>query len=72
MANLTSIARNPRWPWLGRADTLCPDTSDIDLFRYGKGVVNLDAEVPHGTFNFSVSQRTRVIMHLLLTSDLLT
>jgi hypothetical protein len=56
MANLTSIARNPRWPWLGRADTLCPDTSDIDLFRYGKGVVNLDAEVPHGTFNFSVSK----------------
>jgi hypothetical protein len=33
---------------------LCPDASDIDLFRYGKGVVNLDAEVPHGTFDFSV------------------
>jgi hypothetical protein len=48
---LTPIASSPRWPWLGRAVRLCPDTSDIDLFRHGKGVVNLDAEVPHGAFD---------------------
>jgi hypothetical protein len=45
--------------WLALANRaeprrLCPHTSDIDLFGYGKGVVNLDAKVPYGTFNFSV------------------
>ena len=32
-------------------------TSDINLFGYGKGVVNLDAEIPHCTFNFSVPKQ---------------
>jgi hypothetical protein len=41
---------------------LCPDASDIDLFGYGKGVVNLDAEISHRTFNFSVSKRLGFIM----------
>ena len=39
--------------WAER-NALCPGSSDIDLFRYGKGVVNLDAKVPHCTFYFSV------------------
>jgi len=49
---------------LGRAEPtrLCPDASDIDLFGYGKGVVNLDAKVPYGTFNFSVPKRLGFIM----------
>ena len=36
---------------------LCRDASDIDLFGYGKGVVNLDAEISHRTFNFSVPKQ---------------
>ena len=44
--------------WPNRAEPLRhgPDTSDIDLFCYGKGVVNVDAEVPHGTFDSPVSE----------------
>jgi hypothetical protein len=44
---------------LGRAEPtrLCPHTSDIDLFGYGKGVVNLDAEISHCTFDFSMPKQ---------------
>jgi superfamily I DNA/RNA helicase len=42
------------WPNRAEPLRLRPDTSDIDLFGYGKRVVNLDAEVPHGTFDSSV------------------
>jgi hypothetical protein len=42
------------WPNRAEPLRLCPDTSDIDLFRYGKGVVNVDAEAPHGTFDSPV------------------
>jgi len=27
---------------------LCPGTSDVHLFGYGKGIINLDAEIAHG------------------------
>jgi hypothetical protein len=48
---ITAIARLGAQANRAEPRRLCPDTSDIDLFRYGKGVVNLDAEVPHGTFD---------------------
>jgi len=34
----------------GTADRLCPEGSDIDLLRYGEGVVDLNAEVAHRAF----------------------
>jgi len=35
----------------GGACLLRPRCSDINLFRYRKGIINFDAEVPYGTFN---------------------
>jgi hypothetical protein len=54
---VTPIARGPAG--LGRAEPhrLRPAASDIDLFGYGKGVVNLDAKISNCTFNFSVSKQ---------------
>jgi hypothetical protein len=35
---------------------LRPNSSDINLFRYGESVVDLNPQVAHRTFNFLVSQ----------------
>jgi hypothetical protein len=35
----------------GRADPHCPSPSNVNLFRYGKGIINLDPEVPDGAFD---------------------
>jgi hypothetical protein len=35
----------------GRAGPLCPGTSDVNLFRYCKCVVDLDAEVSDRALN---------------------
>src|SRR5262245_47534786 len=40
----------------GRADPLCPSTSNVNLLRYGKGVVYLDTETPHRAFDLPMSQ----------------
>jgi hypothetical protein len=34
----------------GRACPLCPGISDIDLFRYCQGVIDLNTEISHGAF----------------------
>jgi hypothetical protein len=31
--------------------------SDINLFRYCQGVIDLDAEIPDGTFDFGMSEQ---------------
>jgi hypothetical protein len=41
---------------MGRACLLCPLTLDINLFRYGKGVIDLDAEITHGALDFRVPE----------------
>jgi hypothetical protein len=41
----------------GGACLLCPGSSDVNLFRYGKGIIDLDAEVPDGAFNFGVAEQ---------------
>ena len=41
----------------GGASLLCPGNSDVNLFRYGKGIIDLDAEVPDGAFNFGVAEQ---------------
>ncbi len=53
--------------WSGRSCLLCPGNSDINLFFYGKGIINLNAEVPDSAFDLCVPERSRVIMHVLLT-----
>ena len=40
----------------GGAIPLRPNSSDINLFRYGESVVDLNPQVAHRTFNFLVSQ----------------
>src|SRR6266508_1673015 len=62
-------SQNFRWPVLvpllartypmrrGRACPLCPGTSDINLFRYRKGVIDLNAEVSDGAFNLGVAEQ---------------
>ena len=41
----------------GGACLLCPRNSDVNLFRYGKDIIDLDAEVADGAFNFGVAER---------------
>ena len=41
----------------GRARPLCPGTSDIDLFRYGQGVIHLNAEIPDGAFYLGMTEQ---------------
>jgi hypothetical protein len=41
----------------GRADRLCPGRSDVNLFNYGQGIVDLDAKIPHGAFDFRVAKQ---------------
>ncbi len=43
--------------WVGRACPLCPGNSDINLFRYGKGIIHLDAKIPDGAFDLRVAQQ---------------
>jgi hypothetical protein len=39
------------------ADSLCSPGSDIDLLGYGKGVVDLNAEVSHRAFDPGVAKQ---------------
>jgi hypothetical protein len=41
---------------VGRAVPLCPGSSDVDLLRYGKGIINLDAQVSDGAFDLGVAK----------------
>jgi hypothetical protein len=40
---------------VGKADPLCPVVSHVDLLGDCQGVIDLDAEVPHGTFDFGMA-----------------
>ena len=41
-----------------------PSTSDIDLFGYGKGVVNFDTEVAHRALDLLMPQRVGFILRV--------
>jgi hypothetical protein len=41
----------------GRAFPLCPGSSDVDLLCDGKGIIDLDAEVPHRAFDLGVTKQ---------------
>ena len=37
--------------------SLCPGISDINLFRYRQGVIDLDAEIPDRAFDLGMSEQ---------------
>jgi hypothetical protein len=41
----------------GGACLVCPGNSDINLFRYGQGIIDLDAKVPDGAFDLCVPEQ---------------
>ena len=41
----------------GRACLLCPGISDINLFRYCQGVIDLDAEIPDRAFDLGMPKQ---------------
>jgi hypothetical protein len=42
---------------MGRARPLCPGDSDVNLFRYCQGVIDLDAQVSDRAFDLGVSKQ---------------
>jgi hypothetical protein len=36
---------------------LCPGSSDIDLFGYGEGIIDFNAEIPDGALDLGMSQQ---------------
>jgi hypothetical protein len=42
---------------VGRACPLCPGISDVSLFRYFYGVIDLDAEIPDRAFDLGMSNQ---------------
>ena len=41
----------------GRALLLCPVVSDVDLLRYGEGIVHIDAEIPDSACYLGVTEQ---------------
>ena len=46
---------------------LCPCSSDVDLFSYGKGIIDFNAEIPDGALDLRVSQQSCAIIRILLS-----
>ena len=42
---------------MGRACLLCPGISDINLFRYCQGVIDLDTKIPDCAFNLGMPEQ---------------
>jgi hypothetical protein len=42
---------------LAELSPLCPGSSDVNLLGDGEGIVDLDAEIPHGALDFGVTQQ---------------
>jgi hypothetical protein len=51
----------------GRACPLCPGISDINLFRYGQGVIDLNAEIPDRAFDLGMPEQSCAILRILLS-----
>ena len=43
--------------WTDRAGPFCPASLDVNLFRYGMSVIDLDAEVSDGAFDLGVIEQ---------------
>jgi hypothetical protein len=50
------MAQNSGWR-VGRACPLCPSISDIYLFRYGQGAIDLDTQIQSRAFDFCMSKQ---------------
>ena len=44
-------------PMEGRAFLLCPVTSNVDLLRYGEGIVHINPEIPHSALYLGVTKQ---------------
>jgi hypothetical protein len=51
----------------GRACPLCPGISDINLFRYCQGVIDLDAEIPDRAFDLGMPEQSCAMIRILLS-----
>jgi hypothetical protein len=43
---------------------LCPSSSDVNLFRYGEGIIDFDAEIPDGALDLCMSQRVGFVLRI--------
>jgi hypothetical protein len=41
----------------GQSGSALPDSSNVDLFRYCKGVIHLDAKITHRAFYLGVAEQ---------------
>ena len=46
----------------GRNGPAPPEKSEVHLFRNGKGVINLNAEIPDGALNLGVAEPAAAIV----------
>jgi hypothetical protein len=44
-------------PDTGQSISALPCTSDVDLLRYGKGIVHINAEIPHSALYLGVTEQ---------------
>jgi hypothetical protein len=54
---LMSASGSNRLLEVGRSMSALPDISDINLFRYCEGIINLDAEISDRAFDFGMSEQ---------------
>lgn len=56
---ISKASKRPDTRWLrfrwGRACRLCPGRSDVNLFRYREGIIDLDAQVSDSAFDLRVN-----------------
>ena len=49
---------------MGSATLFCPATSNVNLFRYGKRIVDLDTEISHGALDLGMAKRMGFIIRI--------
>jgi hypothetical protein len=54
---LMSASGSNRLLEVGQSMSAPPDISDINLFRYCEGIINLDAEISDRAFDFGMSEQ---------------
>jgi hypothetical protein len=54
---MSPLLAQTAWERAGRACPLCPGISDIDLFRYCQGVIDLYAEISDCAFDLGMPQQ---------------
>ena len=57
MSPTTSPSGAPPTIKKGQSQSALPGSSDVDLFGYGESVIDFNAEIPDGAFDFGMSQQ---------------